>query len=99
MQHFSYGRLSYIKLAIEFIRSHVKGFIEAYDIKSTDDIKNTLTDLIGGTVETMMQAEFDEDLGYTKHDSENKMTDNSRNSASPKTLHSEYGKVKIDVPT
>lgn len=76
----------------------LKGFIEAYDIQSTDDIKEALKDLVGGTVETMMEAELEADLGYAKHDSENKKTSNSRNGSSPKTLRTEYGEVKIDVP-
>lgn len=76
----------------------LKGFIEAYDIKSTDDIKSALADLVGGTVETMMQAELDSDLGYAKHDATSKETNNSRNGTSSKTLRSEYGDVKINVP-
>ena len=58
----------------------LKGFIEAYDIKSADDIKNALADLVGGTVETMMQAELEDELGYAKHDVDNKNTENSRRS-------------------
>ncbi len=76
----------------------LKGFIEAYDIQSTNDIKEALKDLVGGTVETMMEAELEADLGYAKHDSENKKTSNSRNGSSPKTLRTEYGEVEIDVP-
>lgn len=76
----------------------LKGFIEAYNIKNTDDIKTALADLVGGTVETLLQAELEEDLGYAKHDSENKATDNSRNGSSSKTLRSEFGPVQVDVP-
>lgn len=72
-------------------------FIQAYDIKNTD-LKGALADLVGDTVESMMQAELESDLGYAKHDSENKDTDNSRNGSSPKTLRSEYGSIDIDVP-
>lgn len=73
-------------------------FIKAYDIKSTDDLKGALADLVGDTVETMMQAELEADLGYAKNDTQNKETDNSRNGSSPKTLRSEYGLIDIDVP-
>ena len=75
-----------------------KTFIEAYDIKTTDDIKNALADLVGGTVETMLQAELESDLGYAKNDSKNKATDNSRNGTSSKTLRSDLGEIEIDVP-
>jgi transposase-like protein len=73
-------------------------FIQAYDIKSTDDLKGALADLVGDTVETMMQAELEADLGYAKNDSKNKETNNSRNGNSTKTLQSEYGAINIDVP-
>jgi len=54
-----------------------KSFIDAYDIKTTDDIKSALADLVGGTVETMLQAELEADLGYAKNDSKNKVTDHT----------------------
>ena len=75
-----------------------KTFIEAYDIKTTDDIRSALADLVGGTVESMMQAELEADLGYAKNDSKNKTTDNSRNGTSSKTLRSDLGEIEIDVP-
>jgi hypothetical protein len=58
-------------------------FIRAYDIKSTDDLKGALADLVGDTVETMLQAELEAELGYAKNDTENKATDNSRNGILP----------------
>ena len=76
----------------------LQGFIEAYDIHTTDDIKEALKDLVGGTIETMMEAELETDLGYAKHDKENKKTSNSRNGNSSKTLRTEYGDVTIAVP-
>ena len=48
-------------------------------------------------METLLQAELEEDLGYAKHDSENKVTDNSRNGSSTKTFRSEYGDVQVDA--
>lgn len=82
------------KLPPEFF----KKFIEVYDIKNTDDIKAALADMIGGTMQDMLESELEEDLGYEKYDTANKQTDNSRNGYSPKTLRSEYGDVEIDVP-
>ena len=68
----------------------LKGFIEAYDIKSADDINNALTDLVGGTVETMLQAELEDEIGYAKHDIDNKNTENSRNDSSSKKVRSDH---------
>ena len=33
-----------------------KTLIENYNIKSTDDIKDMLKDLLGGTIQTMLEA-------------------------------------------
>jgi transposase-like protein len=73
-------------------------FIKAYDIKDTKDLKGALADLVGDTVESMMQAELEANLGYSKYNTEDKDTDNSRNGSSSKTLRSEYGEIDIDVP-
>ncbi len=73
-------------------------FINAYDIKSTDDLKGALAYLVCDTVESMLQAELEVDLGYAKNDSDKKATDNSRNGNSPKTLRLEYGSIDIEGP-
>lgn len=46
----------------------------------------------------MLEAELENDLGYSKYDYKNKETPNSRNGHSKKTLRSDYGKLDIDVP-
>lgn len=48
-------------------------------------------------METMMQAELEDELGYAKHDIDNKHTENSRNGSSSKTVRSDYGEIEIDV--
>ena len=82
------------KLPPEFI----KKFIEYYDIKSTDDIKTAMADMLGSTLQGMLESELEEDLGYSKYDSANKNTDNSRNGYSPKSLRSEFGEIDIEAP-
>lgn len=82
------------KLPPEFI----KQFIQAYDIKSTDDIKEAMKDMLGNTIQGMLESELEDDLGYSKYDYDNKETDNSRNGYSSKKLRSEYGEIGIDIP-
>lgn len=82
------------KLPPEFI----KQFIEFYGIKNTDDIKTAMADMLGSTLQGMLEGELEDDLGYGKYDYTNKNTENSRNGYSPKTLRSEFGEVDIDVP-
>ena len=45
-----------------------------------------LKDLLGETLQGMLEAEMDDHLGYSKYDYKNKETDDSRNGYSPKTV-------------
>ena len=49
-------------------------------------------------MENGLDAELDEELGYSRYDYKNKDTDNSRNGHSSKTLKTSFGEVDIDVP-
>ena len=75
-----------------------KRLIEDYNIKSTDDIIVMLKDLLGGTIQTMLEAEIEDNLGYSKHNYKEKITNNSRNGHSNKTVRSEYGTIDLDIP-
>lgn len=48
-----------------------------------------LKDLLGDTLQGMLEAELDESLGYSKYDYKNKETENSRNGYTH--LHDVYG--------
>lgn len=76
----------------------VDQLINEYNIKDTDDIKNMLKDLMGSTIQRMLNSELDDELGYEKYDTQNKETDNSRNGFSKKTVRSEFGSVDLDIP-
>ena len=49
-------------------------------------------------IERVMQAELTEQIGYEKHDSEEKTTTNRRNGKSSKTLRTDQGPMEIAVP-
>lgn len=72
--------------------------IKEYNIKDTDDIKSMLKDLMGSTIQRMLNSELEDELGYEKYDTRNKDTDNSRNGYSKKTVRSEYGEIELDIP-
>ena len=70
--------------------------IQEYDIQTADDIQEALKDLLGGTLEEMLQAEMTEHLGYDEYErSEN---GNSRNGTKPKSVISKHGEIGISVP-
>jgi len=46
----------------------IGNLIEMYDIKTMADIQEALKDLLGGTIQGMLEAELDEELGYEKYE-------------------------------
>ena len=74
----------------------IAGLIQEYDIKTAEDIQEALKDLLGGTIQEMMEAELDEHLGYDEYE----RSDNPdyRNGVKHKNLRSSYGEIPIDVP-
>ncbi len=74
----------------------IAGLIEEYDIKTANDIQEALRDLLGGTIQEMLEAELNEHLGYESY--ERRDNPNYRNGTKPKKLKSSYGEIPIDVP-
>ncbi len=57
-----------------------------------------LTGLTKTVLETALEAELDEHLGYPKHAVEGRNTGNSRNGTRSKTVLTEVGEVELEVP-
>jgi putative transposase len=57
-------------------RELLRKLVKQYNLKDTTDIKNMLKDLFGNTIQEMLEAELEEDLGYSKYDYKNKNTEN-----------------------
>jgi len=55
-------------------------------------------DLLKAIVETALNGEMDEHLGYEKQDPVGHHSGNSRNGYYPKTLKSSHGEVEVSVP-
>ena len=70
----------------------------AWECRDMADVQNLLKGLFKGTVETMLEGEMDEHLGYEKHSFVGKNSGNSRNGYGEKTLKSEVGETTISVP-
>ena len=68
------------------------------DVKSQDDLADLSHELLKMTVETALNAELDDHLGYPKHSAAGRGSGNSRNGHSPKTLKGDIGEVEIQNP-
>ena len=60
-------------------RAKIRELLQMANIDSMDDIQNLFKETIAEFMENGLEAELDEDLGYSKYDYKNKTTDNSRN--------------------
>lgn len=65
---------------------------------SMDDNQSLFKETIAEFMENSLDAELDDELGYSKYDYKNKETDNSRNGHSSKTLRTSFGDVEVSVP-
>lgn len=72
--------------------------IEEYGIKDMNDVHEFVKMLTAETIQAALDAELDNELGYSKYDYRNKQTDNSRNGYSQKTVQSSAGEMEIKVP-
>ncbi len=74
----------------------IAALLEEYDIQSADDIQEALKDLLGGTIQSMMEAEMDNHLGYEPYQRTD--SSNARNGKKKKSVRSKYGEMNIQVP-
>ena len=79
-------------------REKIRELLQMASIGSMDDIQNLFKETIAEFMENGLEAELDEDLGYSRYDYKNKATDNSRNGHSSKTLRTSFGDVEVSVP-
>lgn len=70
--------------------------IEMYDIKTAADLQDALKDLLGGTIQTMLEQEINEQI-KAKEEADPEYND-SRNGFKDKTLRSSMGEIPIRVP-
>ena len=79
-------------------RAKIRELLQMSGISSMEDIQALFKETIAEFMENGLEAELDDELGYSKYDYKNKDTDNSRNGHSSKTLRTSMGEVEITVP-
>ena len=79
-------------------REKIRELLQSSGISSMEDIQNLFKETIAEFMENGLDAELDDELGYSRYDYRNKNTDNSRNGHSSKTLRTSFGDVEVSVP-
>lgn len=76
----------------------MKHLFDNYEITNALDVQEALKDMFAETLETMLEAELDEHLGYEKSEYGVAQTSNRRNGKTPKKVISQLGEVELSVP-
>ena len=79
-------------------REKIRELLQMANIGSMDDIQSLFKETIAEFMENGLDAELDDELGYSRYDYKNKDTDNSRNGHSSRTLRISFGDVEVSVP-
>jgi len=78
--------------------SKLREMIKEYGIKDLNDVHEFVKMLTAETIQAALDAELENELGYSKYDYRNKSTDNSRNGYSSKTVQGSMGEVELSIP-
>lgn len=68
---------------------------EGIDLVGTDGL---LTALVRNVLQTGLEVELDEHLGYERYDPAGRGSGNSRNGSYPKTVATEIGDIELAIP-
>lgn len=79
-------------------REKILNFVHEMGADGIEDLQDVYKMMIGAVLEGGLEAELDDQLGYSKYDYRNKEVDNSRNGFSKKTLKTSFGETDISVP-
>lgn len=79
-------------------KAKLRDFLQLLDVEDYSDLRSVFKEMVGAVLENGLEAELDDELGYSKYDYRNKDTENSRNGYSRKSVKTSAGSVEIAVP-
>jgi len=78
--------------------SMLRQLLQERGIKDMQGIQDLVKELTADIIQEALDAELEEELGYSKYDYKNKSTSNSRNGYSKKTVNSSQGEIELSIP-
>lgn len=66
--------------------------------KGLGDPKQFFSQLVKDALETLLEVEMEEHLGYARHDPAGRGTGNSRNGTTTKSVRGDFGEVRLETP-
>ncbi len=74
-----------------------KELMQDRDIKDVAELQSVLKEMLKNGVESLLEAELDEELGYEKYDNQTPKS-NCRNGSSSKRIRTDIGAIDLDIP-
>ena len=81
-----------------FEKKELKEFLKKRKVKTLDDFNSLMGELSREVMESLLEGEMTDFLGYEKYDHKAKTIANSRNGFSSKQVNSSFGKVDLNIP-
>ena len=81
-----------------FSKEQIRELIKERNLVTADDVHKMLKDMFGETLQEMLEAELDTELGYPKNGNIPEGGNNRRNGHGSKKVRSGYGEIEINVP-
>ena len=79
-------------------RNKLKKLLKEKGVKDLDDFNAFMREVSKDVVETLLDEELTDHLGFEKYDQKAKVIDNARNGYTPKTVKSKFGEIGLDIP-
>ncbi len=79
-------------------KEQLRELIKEKHLVTADDVQNMLKEMFADTLQEMLEAELDTELGYPKNGSKPEGSGNRRNGHTKKSVRSQYGELDIEVP-
>ena len=79
-------------------REKIRELLALSGVEGMEDIQQLFRETVAEFMESGLDAEMDEHLGYDRYDVKGKETDDSRNGHSRKTLRTSFGDTTIQIP-
>lgn len=79
-------------------RKQIRELLGQLDVSDMSDLREQFREMLGWILENGLEAELDEELGYSKHDYKNKTDRNSRNGHSRKTMKTSFNEMELAIP-
>ena len=81
-----------------FTREQARKFLSENSLKTADGIAEALKNEFKELLQEALEAELDNELGYSRYNWKNKENTNSRNGHSNKTVKTSMGNIELEIP-